>query len=1495
MVQTKVFRVFVSSTFSDMADERNALHKNVYPRLKDLCAAHDARFQVIDLRWGISDEAGINQQTMNVCLSEVKRCQDLTLRPNFILLLGDRYGWQPLPYEIEHSEFEDLLLQIKDASSVSMLREWYRLDENALPPTMILQPRQGEFVDPQIWSPVERHLQRILEAASHYLTPEKRIKYATSATEQEIQQGVFEANQPTKSAYCFFRSIRNLPKSVLAKGYVDLDENNEWDQTVDTKLNNLKQRLRDQLPDNCFNFETEWVDGKPTYTYLEAFCDAVYNQLSQAIIEEISTHQQVTNRWDDETAKHLLFAKNHTQNFVGRTEIVTKLDKYLNHPTHKPLVVHGDSGIGKTALMARMMVHVTELYPKVALICRFIGATASSSDIRSLLEGICHQIAQQLESEIAIPSDYRDLVTTLKNLMDQASPEQPLVLIIDALDQLLPLHEALELRWLPFKLPEHVFLICSTLPGDELEILRENLDPSDFAEINTMPISEGKELLRYWLKSVKRTLQPNQEQMVLQAFEQTGLPLYLRLAFEEARLWKSYSSEIRLHASISKIIQDNLFRRLEDGANHGKMLCSHVLAYFTAARQGLTEDELLDLLAQDDDYWADLQSHSAAHQHVLPNRQIPTVIWSRLFYDLSPYLAERTVGGTTILDFYHHQLWKAAAQRYLQDSVRQTFHKRMAHYFAEIALYFGNGVIPNQRKLAELPYQLFNAGLYSEMVSLLTDTREWMDAQFAATQGDTAFREDLEVALSIYKDPLDAQQQLEFVRTFTAWQLVHARANAYNTDDLKTLVWLGREGEALHAARMRISIAPEILYKGLITIFDALKAYNRTDMMLLNEIHNEVQQIEDDNIWEPALIKIALKYAENGDIDFAKNLIYMIPPGRERLEALIAFAKVIAPANEGAAENVLYEVEHDVSVIQSDWKRNRVLRAFVLVCGILGKTEQAEVAIQSMSISVEKSEALCNLAITTLKTNPLHSKQYFNEALTVARAVSDAKSRSILLSQIGMALAQSKDPRATSVLLEASASLDEIQNKYARFDAENKLTIALLIDSNSEEIELIRKILSDNRPSSSKAALLIELANVGYLSQAKSLATEFKISTAQAKFVALDVEAGRIDEALALAQFISSKQDRAQALSRIAAGMAKAKNPEATKLFAEATTLARALPDPSEENHALEMLVISLAQTGDFDVAKIILDQKLTGDKSYAQLNLVDALAQRGFLQEAEDLVRTISDLRWQSIALAAIGKALNLTDINQADALFNEAMQLIDEIQTQNHQDLARRRLVITLAECQRFESAEQCAGLIDEIEWKAIALSDIASRMAKIDGDRAEKLFNEIDSLLHSVNHHAKQADILLALTEAYARSGKYEVAETYARSAGDDEGRLTALSKLALMLTQAQDSKAKQIFAEVIEQTPKVLPSGLNYYVRQSIMDDLVRANRIADGLRLLGPRPIDEFIRLLISCSIMFESTQVPFSHTLIQQVCKIAGWERPDWLQVSAIFDMNKTR
>jgi uncharacterized protein DUF4062 len=175
-----VIRLFVSSTFSDLKEERNIFQRDMFPRLEQYCLIRGFQFQVIDLRWGVSGEAGLDHRTMQICFEELRRAQEISPRPNFLVLLGDRYGWQPLAETVTESEFQHLeeaarLLdddpsRDKHTSTVQVLRTWYRRDDNANPAEYILRsrhepPDSGDYTDDSEstkWKNVEKALWAVL-------------------------------------------------------------------------------------------------------------------------------------------------------------------------------------------------------------------------------------------------------------------------------------------------------------------------------------------------------------------------------------------------------------------------------------------------------------------------------------------------------------------------------------------------------------------------------------------------------------------------------------------------------------------------------------------------------------------------------------------------------------------------------------------------------------------------------------------------------------------------------------------------------------------------------------------------------------------------------------------------------------------------------------------------------------------------------------------------------------------------------------------------------------------------------------------------------------------------------------------------------------------------------------------------------------------------------------------------------------------------------------
>jgi hypothetical protein len=730
----RVFRIFVDSTFADLNEELNALQSRVFPRLRELCLSHGFRFEAPDTRWGVSQEASLDQQTMSIVLAEIDRCQRISPRPNYIALLGDRYGWRPLPSQIPADEFELILDRVSDNGDRELLQRWYTRDDNALPPECCLQPREkyGPFEDWVNWAPVERRLRSILVDAVRGTTLEEDPKYVASATEQGVVRGALTVEDAREHVFCFLRTIDGLPGDRSAIVFGDLDDQGRPDLEAAARLEDLKARLRERLPGNVFEYTAHWNGEAPTYDHLDQLCDDVYECLSRVIREQIDRRGEV-DLLDEEVVNHEHFGGARGRNFIGRQDVVERIGDYISGVDPHPLAIYGAFGSGQSPLIARVAQDARQKHPDSEVVRRFIGATPQSVEGRTLLASLCHEISRRYAvDESGVPTDYSELVDDFPKRLALASASRPLLIFLDALDQLSDADGARSLVWLPSELPEHVRFVVSTIhlpklagqpiglaAADPLAALRAKLPEDNLIELGTMPREEGGALLDAWLAEAGRALTDDQRAEVLGKFEIGGSPLYLRLAFEEARRWKSYTPAA-LSGGIEGIVRENLLPWLMAPENHGEILVSRTLSYLAAAKNGLSEDELVDLLSRDDavlgDFWRRSPMSPAADR-------LPVAVWSRLYFDLEPYLSRRAADGAELMTFSHRYLHDVVEEEYLAGDEGRERHRQLAAYFADQPLEHGaNGAATvNLRRLSELPYQQTYGELWDDLVLTLTD------------------------------------------------------------------------------------------------------------------------------------------------------------------------------------------------------------------------------------------------------------------------------------------------------------------------------------------------------------------------------------------------------------------------------------------------------------------------------------------------------------------------------------------------------------------------------------------------------------------------------------------------------------------------------------------------------------------------------------------------------------------------------------------------------
>jgi len=739
----RIFRVFVSSTFSDLKAERDALQKKVFPRLRTLCEEKESSFQAIDLRWGVGKESSLDQKTMKICLDELARCQEMSPKPNFIVLLGDRYGWRPLPYEVEATEFEEVIKHVdKDQG---LIHKWYKLDDNAMPPVYLLQPVQED--EKEEWDKEEKILHAALldGARKAGLAPPALFKYESSATEQEIEAGALSVKDAADHVFCFFRNIAGLPLDEVSGKYngsaydfVDMDKDGNPDLEARGMLDDLKGKLKEKLDSNLkekpntnvFEYDAAWQSdgGKHPVTrdHLGKLCDDVYASLSRIIKEEVEKLESI-DPLEEEIGIHEKVASEHCKFFTGRVKILNALSRHTGSDNAAPLAIYGEGGMGKTALVSRTVKRAEEEHPEAQVVYRFIGQTPESSDIAKLLESICAQVRRDYgKEESSSPESsersYDKLIAEFRTCLTFSTDEKPLILFIDSLDQLSNSNNPQSLNWFPYHLSDNTKVIISTRKGEMLDRLDELIPNENLIELETMPLEEAEELLDKWLEDAGRRLEKNQKDVVLSGFKKSENPLFLKLAFEEARLWTSYASDIDLNPSVEGIIE-NLYGRLSVEKNHGKLLTSRSLGYIAASRYGLSEEELIDILSLDGEVMDDFQKRSPDSPEVTT---LPFIVWSRLYEDIKTYLVRKSAQGTSVITFYHRELGDVVKEKYLIYGDGRERHVFLADYFSKKEL--------NPRKISELPWQLSEAEEWNRLYGLLSDlpffSAAWGSDQF---------------------------------------------------------------------------------------------------------------------------------------------------------------------------------------------------------------------------------------------------------------------------------------------------------------------------------------------------------------------------------------------------------------------------------------------------------------------------------------------------------------------------------------------------------------------------------------------------------------------------------------------------------------------------------------------------------------------------------------------------------------------------------------------
>ena len=496
-IEDRVIRIFISSTFSDMQEERNLLVTKVFPRLARIAARRDVTIVPLDLRWGVTEEAARQGKVIETCLNEISHS-----RPFFIGLIGNRYG-SCLTME-ESRKNKELLSQY----------DWLAQD----------------------------------------------MADGLSVTEIEIQYGVLR-----------------YPETIDAFFY--LKEANESTSDNPEKLSKLKKTIRE--------------NGRyPVWTYASA--EDLAAMVERQFLTVLDKHfpAKPLTPLEKERFNQQSFMRSRKIAYIPQPEAWQALDDFL-HGDGQTLVVTGESGMGKSALIANW-IDARQNQIDRRIIYHFVGNGGMDGDYHAILLRLCNEIRDlyalpQPDENTAVSKKLED---ELNDLFMEVAGREPLLIVLDGINQLSEAENAKQLLWLPDP-SDNVKYIFSTLPGDRtMEVFRMRHYP-----VYTLAPERRHRLVTAYLKEFGKALSQERVERIVRD-PQSENTLVLRSLLDELI---GFGSHERLDERISyylaaQSIEDffqRVLQRIEDDL--GSQVVRHILSLVVFSQYGLSETEIMEV------------------------------------------------------------------------------------------------------------------------------------------------------------------------------------------------------------------------------------------------------------------------------------------------------------------------------------------------------------------------------------------------------------------------------------------------------------------------------------------------------------------------------------------------------------------------------------------------------------------------------------------------------------------------------------------------------------------------------------------------------------------------------------------------------------------------------------------------------------------------------------------------------------------------------------
>ena len=598
----------------------------------------------------------------------------------------------------------------------------------------------------------------------------------------------------------YMRNIKNIDGRLSAKNagnFVDLEDcGGKRDREKTNKINVLRSLVEKCVsPSNIVQSEIELngcsLDEQKSGEYISNIGSHFYSTVVRLVNQQIEkTNNLCKDPLLQELSLHWNYAMKNYSPFIGREELLNSIKGYLLSDTDQPFVICGMSGTGKSTVIAKAANDINEavvnsdLSMPTAVVVRFIGETGQCEDAQPVLYNLCHQLAFITgKYRQDIPSTYLGLKNYFIDLIQRGEYGGMIVILIDALDKLSTTDNGHKLDWLPSRIASNIKIIVTvdSENGDMLTRLENKVDEGIITIPDFSP-NECENTLKALINGNKQTVNYNQWKRIQLAFNSCSTPLFSRLIYAEICRWKSFDhiTQNVLEHSTDALI-NKMFESIEKKYN--ATIVKKILGYLTAAKTGLSELEIEDILSLDDKLLNIIFVSNNEYPHI---RRIPHIYWSNLRQDIQPYLCCKESDGIATYSWKYKRLAQVAEERYCRHDVVNMFSNMADYYIGKWSgtrrkpfkhptvlmakyklverdgalcrfvptqpLSFGDHMVCNSRKLSQLPYLLVKSERFDDLKSDVLCNYDWIASKLRTTTiqrviSDFELYEDREIKL----------------------------------------------------------------------------------------------------------------------------------------------------------------------------------------------------------------------------------------------------------------------------------------------------------------------------------------------------------------------------------------------------------------------------------------------------------------------------------------------------------------------------------------------------------------------------------------------------------------------------------------------------------------------------------------------------------------------------------------------------------------------------